>query len=198
MSQQELLIHVAAALDRAGIDYMITGSIVSSLQGEPRLTHDIDVVLAIRRDQIPAIMDAFAEPRFYLDFRAAEEAVRTSGMFNAVDAVDGGKIDFWVLRDEPFDRSRFQRKYAERLFGEDVQVSTPEDTILAKLWWARLSGGSEKYFLDALRVYEVQSPGMDEPYLDEWAHHLEVEGLLGRVRSARTKPGEPPPGSHDR
>ena len=27
---------------------MITGSVVSSLQGEPRATHDIDVVVAIR------------------------------------------------------------------------------------------------------------------------------------------------------
>jgi hypothetical protein len=185
VSQQELLIYVAAALDRAGIDYMITGSIASSLQGEPRLTHDIDVVLAIRREQIPAVLEAFAEPRFYLEPEAAEEAIRTSGMFNAIDAVDGGKIDFWVLRDEPFDRSRFQRKYAEHLFGEEIQVSTPEDTILAKLWWARLSGGSEKYFQDALRVYEVQSPGIDDAYLNDWARHLGVEELLGRIRSAR-------------
>lgn len=177
---------------------MITGSIVSSLQGEPRLTHDIDVVLAIRRDQIPAVMEAFAEPRFYLDSDAAEEAIRTSGMFNAIDAVDGGKIDFWVLRDEPFDRSRFQRKYSERLFGEDIQVSTPEDTILAKLWWARLSGGSEKYFQDALRVFEVQSPAIDDAYLDKWARHLEVEALLGRIREgSRTKPGQPSRGSDD-
>jgi hypothetical protein len=35
-----------------------------------------------------------------------------------------------------------------------MKVSTPEDTILAKLRWANLSGGSEKQFTDALRVYE--------------------------------------------
>jgi hypothetical protein len=198
VSQQELLIHVAAALDGAGIDYMFTGSIVSSLQGEPRLTHDIDVVVSIRKDQVPAVMDAFAEPRFYLDSSAAEEAIRTSGMFQAIDSVEGGKIDFRVLRDEPFDRSRFRRKYTERLFGEDVQVSTPEDTILAKLWWANLYGGSEKYFHDALRVYEIQSPGIDDGYLDEWARHLEVEELLGRIRSTTTRMDEPLRESDDR
>jgi len=37
----------------------------------------------------------------------------------------------------------------------EIWVSSPEDTILAKLRWANLSGGSEKQFIDALRVYEV-------------------------------------------
>jgi hypothetical protein len=38
VSQQELLTSVAAAIDRVGIQYMVTGSIASSLYGEPRLT----------------------------------------------------------------------------------------------------------------------------------------------------------------
>ncbi|HYO45861.1 MAG TPA: hypothetical protein VEY33_04150 [Gemmatimonadota bacterium] len=164
MSQQELLTYVGAALDRAGIDYMITGSIVSSLQGEPRLTHDLDVLLAIQSTQVDDLLDAFPGPRFYVDAQAVEGAIRTSGMFNVIDTIEGDKIDFWLLRDEPFDRSRFGRKYQERLFGTDVKVSSPEDTILAKLWWARLSGGSEKYFQDALRVYEVQGTVLDDAY----------------------------------
>ena len=47
MSQQELLTRVLATLDGAGIDYMVTGSVVSSLQGEPRATHDVDLVVAL-------------------------------------------------------------------------------------------------------------------------------------------------------
>ena len=58
MSQQELLTYVVRALESAGIDYMVTGSIVSSLQGEPRLTHDIDFVVAIERDQIPRLLES--------------------------------------------------------------------------------------------------------------------------------------------
>jgi len=40
MSQQELLKTVIQVLDRVGIPYMLTGSIVSSLQGEPRSTQE--------------------------------------------------------------------------------------------------------------------------------------------------------------
>ncbi len=43
MSQQELLIRAVQALTAAGINYMLTGSLASSLQGEPRLSHDIDL-----------------------------------------------------------------------------------------------------------------------------------------------------------
>ena len=47
MSQQKLLIKVIDTLDLSGIDYMITRSVASSLQGEPRSTHDIDVIVRL-------------------------------------------------------------------------------------------------------------------------------------------------------
>jgi hypothetical protein len=51
VSQPELLKLDARQLEATVIDYMITGSVVSSLQGEPRATHDIDVVVAFARPQ---------------------------------------------------------------------------------------------------------------------------------------------------
>jgi hypothetical protein len=172
---------VVGALESAGIDYMVTGSIASSLQGEPRLTHDIDVVVAIQSDQITQLLESFPGPRFYVDAQAVEEAVETAGMFNVIDTVEGDKVDFWLIRDDPFDRSRFERKYIESLFGSPVKVSRPEDTILAKLWWSRLSGGSEKSLQDAVRVFEVQAGALDGGYLESWAERLQVSDLLVRV-----------------
>jgi hypothetical protein len=54
MSQSELLARVVRVLDAAGIDYMVTGSTVSSIQGEPRSTHDIDVVIALTAASVDA------------------------------------------------------------------------------------------------------------------------------------------------
>ena len=61
-----------------------------------------------------------------------------------------------MLTDEPFDRSRFARKRTETVHGLDLMVSSPEATILQKLKWSDLTGGSEKQLVDALRMYEVQ------------------------------------------
>ncbi len=66
--------------------------------------------------------------------------------------------------------------------GMRIMVSSPEDTILAKLRWAKLSGGSEKQFTDALRVYEVQSERLDMDYLRSWARKLGVEPLLQKLQ----------------
>jgi hypothetical protein len=67
--------------------------------------------------------------------------------------------------------------------GLRLQVSAPEDTILAKLRWAKLAGGSEKQFTDALRVYETQREKLDHGYLNHWAAQLGVESLWGQLQA---------------
>lgn len=44
MQQKELLVKVTRILQDLGVEYMITGSYASSFQGQPRLTHDIDLL----------------------------------------------------------------------------------------------------------------------------------------------------------
>jgi hypothetical protein len=181
MSQQELLKRVIGVLEDADIQYMLTGSVVSSLQGEPRSTHAIDMVISIHTSDIKKIVEAFPAPAFYLDEEGIVDAINRQGMFNLLNIKEGDKIDFWQLTDEPFDKSRFSRRYVEEVMGVRMQVSSPEDTILMKLRWAKLSGGSEKQFTDALRVYEVQSGKLDEDYMEYWAKKLDIELLWKRL-----------------
>jgi len=181
MPQQELLKKVIQILDQAEIQYMITGSVVSSLQGEPRSTHDIDIVVAIPESKARKLVEAFPFPDFYLDQDSMLDAIERQSMFNLLDLNEGDKVDFWILTDESFDRSRFSRKISEAFMGLELQVSSPEDTILAKLRWAKLSGGSEKQFTDALRVYEVQYEKLDLDYLEYWAEQLGVESIWKRL-----------------
>ena len=186
MPQSELLKRVIARLQQAGIEHMLTGSVVSSLQGEPRATHDIDIVIAVRgtsEDLAHALKAAFPEPDYFLDEEAARTAISLRSMFNILDAREGDKVDMWLLSDDDFDRSRFSRKMAEPFEGTNLVVSRPEDTILAKLKWCAMSGHSEKQFTDALRVYEVQHGQLDQGYLDEWAAKLGLEELLALLRA---------------
>lgn len=176
-------------MERTGIDYMVTGSIVSSLQGEPRSTHDIDFVVAVDQSHVVAILSAFPPPRFYLDEQAARQAVRSRGMFNLIDTESGDKVDFWLLTDDPFDRSRFARRCEQDVLGIRLKLTTPEDTILQKLKWAKLSGGSEKSFVDALRVFEVQGGALHVDYLESWVHQLGIEDLWERLRAEAEKEG---------
>jgi hypothetical protein len=181
MSQQELLKKVIEALEEVGIQYMLTGSVVSSLQGEPRSTHDIDLVIDIHQTAAKQLAKLFPPPDFYLDEDMILDAIHRKSMFNLIDITEGDKVDFWILTDESFDQSRFSRRQIEPFMGLNLQVSRPEDTILAKLRWTKLSGGSEKQFTDALRVYEVQFGTLDLAYLEHWTKQLEVEKLWKRL-----------------
>ncbi len=62
MSQQELLKKVVQTLENAGIQYILTGSLASSLQGEPRATHDVDIVVAIQKSDVKKLVESFPPP----------------------------------------------------------------------------------------------------------------------------------------
>lgn len=183
MLQPKLLEDVLIVLKENNIDYMVTGSIVSSIQGEPRATHDVDIVINIRESYIPALINAFVPPDYYLSEEAIRDAIRHRSMFNLIDTKDGDKVDFWILTNDPFDLSRFQRKYEEQLAGFSMKICSPEDTILMKLRWASLSGGSEKQFTDALRVYEVQYQKLDMLYLEKWSFLLNINELWSKLKN---------------
>jgi len=182
MSQPELVKRVAAALKAAGIEYMLTGSVVSSLQGEPRSTHDVDFVVDMNAAQAASFLKDFKEPEFYVSEEAVKEAIRSQRMFNILSTADGDKADLWLLKNDAFDRSRFSRRIEVEFFGQRLTLTTPEDTILFKLSWAKQSGGSEKQFNDAKGVFEVQRPHLDQDYMDYWSKELKVDDLLDQIR----------------
>ena len=182
MSQADLLIEATAALEKADIGYMLTGSMASSLQGEPRATHDVDLVIESDVRVVEAIAAAFDAPGYFFDDSVARDSLIAGSLFNLLDTRTGDKIDFWPLSDSAFDESRFARRVMTQAFGRPIAVSAPEDTILQKLKWAAESGGSERQIGDALAVYEVQAGVLDEAYLDDWAGRLDIADLLAQIR----------------
>jgi hypothetical protein len=44
-SQQAFFADVIRRLDEAGVPFMVSGSLASSLHGQPRATNDIDIVI---------------------------------------------------------------------------------------------------------------------------------------------------------
>jgi hypothetical protein len=182
MPQQELLKKVVKILEDLKIPYMLTGSIASSLYGEPRSTQEIDIVVEVKSDSIESLVKQFPASQYYIDAESIKEAIHLKLMFNLIDINEGEKVDFWIVTDEPFDTSRFSRRQKLEIYGMKMYVSTPEDMILAKLRWSKLAGGSEKQFGDALRIFEVQYNKLDLNYLKEWMVELNIEDLWERIK----------------
>ena len=166
---------------------MVTGSTVSSFQGDPRATHDIDIVIELKQTDLALLFKAFPQPEYYWDRNYAEAAVETKQMFDLMSVAEGDKVDFFLLTPDAYDQVRFARRTKISVFEFVIDVSSPEDTILYKLHWAKLSGSSEKQLYDALRVYEVQYDILDMPHIEKWVLELGVEALWERLKSEAFK-----------
>lgn len=152
MVQEDLLIRVVGRLNQLVIPYMMTGGIAAIFHGKPRLTHDFDVVVEIETEDIPKLINAF-KGEFYIDEESIHEAVENRSMFNLIHTDSGIKVNFWLVRDNDFDRKRFERRERHTYSGREIFFSTPEDIILIKLIWYKEIGfvrrECEKYFIDS-------------------------------------------------
>ena len=179
MSAGALLASLAAIFARTSVPYMIAGSFASSLHGEPRTTHDLDVVIDPTPETFAALIAALHAEAYYADPDTARDALARRTMFNAI-AASGWKVDFIVRRARPFSVSEFARRQPARLFEVDVLVATVEDTILAKLEWAA-AGGSERQLRDVAGMVAVAGDALDRSYLERWLDELGVRAAWRRL-----------------
>ncbi len=168
MPQNDFLSEVVARLEAVGVAYAITGSIASNYWGVPRLTHDIDVVVILPAGRVTEVVAAFAD-RYYVTESAAQDAVRTASMFNVIDSSEGFKADLWTPTADEFTQALFsRRRRVELLPGVPAFVGSPEDVLLHKLVWNRLTP-SGRQIGDAAGIAAMQAGHLDYEYLKVWA-----------------------------
>ena len=187
MDQNEFVARLAGNLEAAGIPYMIAGSVGSTFHGEPRTTNDVDVVIDPTPEQLEQLVLALGADH-YVSPEAAREALSRRSMFNIIDFGSGWKADLILRKDRPFSREEFGRRKAIPVAGGSVWMASPEDVILSKLEWAKITP-SELQLRDALGVALVQWPHLDQDYLRRWARELGVEEPLEQLlREAQESP----------
>lgn len=69
-----------------------------------------------------------------------------------------------------------------------INVTTGIIKQVSQIAMGQESGGSEKHFIDAERVYEVQHEVIDGVYLDGWGKELGVEEFVARLRNEAELP----------
>lgn len=183
MQPTELLRLVGDRLDECGCPRFVTGSVASTVFGEPRFTNDIDIVVRMDEGAAALFAGSFTGDEWYVSVEAAVDAARRRGMFNVIHVPSGLKADLIVARDTPHDAARFGRvRRIEMPDGRLEPFASPEDVILKKLEFFR-EGGSPKHLRDIASMIAVQGEeAFDWAYLDEWAMRLGVTTELARVR----------------
>lgn len=110
---------------------------------------------------------------------AVDEAWRRRGLFNVVHYESGWKVDLILRKERPFSRSEFERRIRVNLVGLDVWMATAEDTIVAKLEWAK-AGESERQLRDVSGMLDASRDSLDFKYIERWVAVLDLADLWRR------------------
>ena len=171
-------------LDAAGIPYMIADSFASTLHGRPRSTQDVDIVIDPTLAQLQAFLAGVPADRAYIDEQTATEALHARDMFNLIDMESGWKADLIIRKARPYSIRELERRVLADWDGLKVYVASPEDVVLTKLEWSRMSGGSERQLADVAGILEAIGDRLDFDYIEEWLDDLHVRDEWNRVRDS--------------
>src|SRR5439155_483148 len=142
-----------------------------------RFTDDADLTVEPFAGRESEVVGRFGS-EYYVSLPAVEQAVRERSSFNIIHPKSGFKIDIFVRKDRPFDKSAMDRRQQTELpgrAGQKLALVSPEDIVLFKLEWYRRGGEiSDRQWSDLIGVLQVQGDVVDQTYLDRWAAELGV------------------------
>ena len=174
----DVLRDVSQLLDSAGIAFMLTGSVAMNYYAQPRMTRDIDLVVALLPAKVESFMALFAAD-YYVDRQTVVNAVVQRSMFNLIHNVTVIKIDCIVLKSDAYRQEEFARRKQIDLGDFQTWIVSREDLILSKLHWAKDS----KSELQLRDVRNLLGPDCDRGYLLSRAERLGLHEFLREVLS---------------
>lgn len=179
MPEADLITIFAQPLNQLQIRYLVSGSVASMLYGEPRVTHDIDLIVFLRFENMAQLAEVFPAPVFYLppaEVIAIEMARETHGHFNVIHSDSGLKADFYTANRDGLHGWAFGHARQYSFGGITIPVAPPEYVIVRKLEYFR-EGGAEKHLRDIRGMLAVSGEQINRSELNEWIlrRHLEAE-----------------------
>ncbi|MGD0616528.1 MAG: hypothetical protein ABSB67_02585 [Bryobacteraceae bacterium] len=186
MSPADAFDLLRSALERAEIRYAVGGSWASTAFGEPRFTNDIDILAEFTEENLHGFLGNLPET-FYVDADDAVSAIAGGRPFNAIHMPTVLKFDFFPASAFPLGAEELDRAISLEDTGLSkgpARFVTPEDILLAKLYWYR-SGGevSAVQWRDVKGIVRGCARNLDRTYLEQSAAKLGVRDLLERALS---------------
>lgn len=179
-SLHQILEDIAQHLERAGIAYMLSGSVALSYYAQPRMTRDIDLVIEIHNNNVSRFALELGDA-YYFDEDMVLDAIAREGMFNLLHQESMIKIDCIVRKHHAYRQQEFVRRQRVVFNQVSIWMVSAEDLLLSKLDWLK-DTRSEMQFKDIANLI-ASVPNLDWDYLQQWAAQLGISRLLEEVRS---------------
>lgn len=180
----QIAIQIAEVLQDLNIQYMVGGSLASSLYGIPRTTQDIDIVADIKMEQVPIVTNLLKND-FFIDKDLFRKSLSMKSSFNMIHLKSMFKVDIFFMKNEEAaveEMSRRKRFDVSEEKTHNIFLSSAEDIVVHKLYWYQLGEMvSDRQWNDALGVLKVQGENLDYDYLKKAADRMNVSDLLSKA-----------------
>ncbi|HEX8138753.1 MAG TPA: hypothetical protein VF544_14395 [Pyrinomonadaceae bacterium] len=163
---------LAGKFAEAGIDYMLTGSLAMNYYTQPRMTRDIDLVVALDSKDVDR-MTALFSPDYYVARQAIVNALARESVFNLIHQETVIKVDCIIRKSSDYRRLEFERRTAVKIQDFTVWLVSKEDLIISKLDWARDSRSA----IQLRDVRNLLATEYDNSYLEKWTRRLGLYDL---------------------
>ena len=144
-------------LNDLNIRYMVTGSVASIVYGEPRMTHDIDLVIELGNEDAERFTAFFPIDIFYCppsEVIKLELGRRMRGHFNLIHHKSGFKADVYLRGRDPLHEWALDNRKKIDVGEEYIWVAPVEYVIIRKLEYYK-EGKSEKHIRDIRGILSV-------------------------------------------
>jgi hypothetical protein len=184
MLAHDLLSLFITTLNRTDIGYMVTGSVAAMLYGEPRMTHDIDLIIDLHKEQITKLLHAFPEEEYY---RPPEEVIGVEiaraqrGHFNLIHHASGYKADIYLHGNDPLHAWGMKNRQIITIGEEAMKIAPAEYIIIRKLEYYRESG-FQKHLLDIEGMFRIAGGNISIPIIEEWVQKLSLEKQWSMIK----------------
>jgi hypothetical protein len=175
-NELDIVRDVSQRLDAAGIGYMLTGSMAMNYYAEPRMTRDIDVVVALRREDAERVVKLFS-PDYYVSREAVDLSIANQSLFNLIHNESVIKVDCIVRKQTEYRLNEFNRRQRIKIQDFETWIVSKEDLILSKLYWAKDSR-SELQLRDVKNLFAT---GCDRAYIERWTAELGLASLWQEI-----------------
>lgn len=165
---------VLAALEAAGVAYLIGGAVAAWAWGEPRATLDLDLVVDVPIEKVGDLSRELGKRDMLVPAEVILDAVledRADLPIHAIHLHTGFKADLYPLREgDELRRAAFERRQRVDLGAQlgEVYLHAPEDLILYKLIYYSLSRQT-KHLRDITAIVHTLADELDYGYIERWA-----------------------------
>src|SRR5438034_9483670 len=115
---------------------MLTGSMAMNYYAQPRMTRDIDVVIAIGPTDVERMASLF-EPEYYVSKQSIRDSIAHESVFNLIHHESVIKVDFMVRKQSEYRQVEFERRQKVSILDFTTYIVSKEDLIISKLWWTK-------------------------------------------------------------